>query len=136
VTAKAKIGVLCLAVVLAFALSTGIAGAKKRHKKDAKVVSSQVTLESVGPDGANGIVSSPRSDCLVDRTVTLYMVGSEGSLRTADPVAATRTRRDGSWTAALFAGHALYPGDYYAVVDAKRSSGIACATATSGDRQF
>jgi hypothetical protein len=139
--ARKKIGVLCLAVMLAFALSaTTMAGAKKRHKRPPKQVGSQIALDSVGPNGAEGHVSSPRAACLADRAVTLYMVGSDSTLRTSDAVATTRTRGDGSWSAALFAGHSLYPGKYYAVVwrnvIEKKRTRVACVDATSGDKTF
>jgi hypothetical protein len=135
--AKTTIGVffLALAVVFTLGVASG-ADAKKKHKHPPKTVGTQITLEAVGPDGAEGHVSSPRADCIAGRTVTLYMVGTESSLRTADPVVTTQTRGDGSWSAAHYAGHTLYPGEYYAVVQSKRLPRLICAEATSNDESF
>jgi hypothetical protein len=132
------VAVLCLALAAVFALGavSAAGAAKKKHKRPVKTLGSQITLTSVGPDGAEGLVSSPRAACVADRTVTLYMVGTESSLRTSEAVAKTQTRQDGSWSAALYAGHTLYTGEYYAVVQSERLRGVVCADAVSNDRSF
>ena len=135
--AKATIGVFVLALAVVFALGVASgADAKKKHKRPAKLVGTEIVLDAVGPDGAEGHVSSRRPECVSDRVVTLYMEGTESSLRTSDAVANAKTHGDGSWTAAQYAGHTLYTGEYYAVVNQQRSGRVICAEATSNEKSW
>jgi hypothetical protein len=135
--AKITIGVFFLALAVVFALGAASgAAAKKKHKRPPKLVGTQITLDAVGPDGAIGHVSSRRAECVSDRVVTLYMEGTESSVRTSDAVANTKTHGDGSWTAAQYAGHTLYTGEYYAVVSQQRVGRVICDDATSNEKSW
>jgi hypothetical protein len=134
---KVTVGVFCLALAVVFALGVASgADAKKKHKRPAKLVGTEITLESVGPDGAEGVVSSPRAECLGDRTVRLYMKESEGTFTTWGLVASGQTRADGSWSAAQYAGHTLYTGEYHAVVEQERAGRLLCRDAVSNERSW
>jgi hypothetical protein len=137
IRSKVTVGVFCLALAVVFALGLASgADAKKKHKRPAKLVGTQITLDAVGPDGAVGHVFSRRPECVSDRVVTLYMEGTESSLRTSDAVANAKTNSDGSWTAAQYAGHTLYTGEYYAVVQSTRVGRVVCDDATSNEKSW
>jgi hypothetical protein len=124
---RAKISAFCLAVVLVLGLSgLGEAGAAR------KSVSSQISLTSLGSDGAAGTVSNPRDACLGGRDVTLYQVNSGGSVPSSFPVASTTTHRDGSWTIA----RATYPYEYYAAVAPDHTRRFNCGGDTSESKSF
>jgi hypothetical protein len=137
-SSMATIGVFCLALAVVFGLGVASgADAKKKHKRPPKLVGTEISLDAVGPDGAQGHVSSHRPECVSDRVVTLYMEGTESTFRTSDPVVTTKTNADGSWTASQqIAGHTLYTGEYYAVVQGKRVSRLICDDATSNERSW
>jgi hypothetical protein len=117
-----------LVVVLALAFgATGDAGAKTKPKHAKHRVTSQVTLQSVGPDGITGRVSGGERTCRGQRQVTVYRANSEPALPGADVVASTWTKADGSWALP----GPQYPSQYLAVVGIKRAKGIVCSSATS-----
>jgi hypothetical protein len=116
-----KIVVLSLAVSLAVSLGIASnAAAKKSH------LSSQVTVDAVGPEGAAGHVSSGKG-CRAQRQVTLYRVNSTASIPTSEFVASTWTRGDGSWSVP----GPLYPSQFFAVVQGKSAKRAVCESATS-----
>jgi hypothetical protein len=136
-TSKVTVGVFCLALAVVFALGvTSGADAKKKHRRAIKAVGTQITLESVGPDGAEGVVSSTRAECVGDRTVRLYMKESEGTFTTWGLAASAQTRSNGSWSAALYPGHTLYTGEYHAVVEQERNGRLLCRDAVSNEKSF
>jgi hypothetical protein len=116
-----KISTLCLALVLAVSLA---AGADATAKKTS--VSSEVALQSVGPDGAAGHVTSGRK-CRAQRQVSFYRVNTGPSVPSSEPVTSTWTRGDGSWAVP----GPLYPSEFFAVVQAKTAKGVVCQSATS-----
>jgi hypothetical protein len=136
-----KTALFCLVLTLTLVASgVGDAGARKHKKRLRSVipVSSQISLDAVSGDGASGFVSSDRSACLGDRLVTLYQENSGPSVPSSFPVATTRTRDDGSWTAASSAvvGGWLYPGQYWADVQPKQTKRFSCHYAASNEKFF
>jgi hypothetical protein len=122
-----KIGALCLALVLAVSLGAVADGAARKAR-----VGSGITLESVGPDGADGHVSSTRKACRTQRRVSFYRVNSGPSVPSSEPMGSTWTRGDGSWTIP----GPLPPSQYFAVVERKGAVGVICGSAESNARYF
>jgi hypothetical protein len=104
-------------------IATG-AGAKTRTKTHR---SSAIAVESVGPDTANGRVSSDERACRARRQVSLYRVNTGQSVPSGEFVATTYTRGDGSWSVP----GPLYPSEFYAVAERKAARGVVCEPATS-----
>jgi len=127
VAAKTTIGVLCLALVLGIGLGAGSASGKTKKRPP-----SQITLDSVTPDGAHGRVSSARGACVGDRTVTLYQEATWTTNQTSVPVATTHTSPSGAWSI----DRATYPGLYYATVGPKRIKTTVCRDAGSNPNYF
>jgi hypothetical protein len=120
-----RIVVLCLALTVAVGLTVANdAGAKKTKKSH---VSTQVTVQSVGPDGINGHVSGNAKPCRSQRHVTVWRVNSGPSVPSGEFVASTWTRGDGTWAIP----GPMYPSQFYAVVDAKSAKRVVCSSATS-----
>jgi hypothetical protein len=109
---------LTLAVTLLFA-----AGATAKRA----TVASSVSLDAVGNDGAVGHVLSDRRECRSQRRVSFYRVNSEQSVPSNEPVSVTWSARDGSWSVAP----PLYPSEFVAVIDAKKTKRTVCTSATS-----
>jgi len=114
---------LALCLVLATLVVSGMTGEATAARKK---VGSTASLESVSADGVSGKVDSPQGACRAQRTVTVYMVNS-ASPPTSVPSGTTVTAGDGTWSIDEWA----YPGQYYAVVAAKKSRHFVCQTATS-----
>jgi hypothetical protein len=123
------ISALLLVVVLTAGLgAAGEAGAKAQKKENAKQrVISQVTLQSVGPNGISGRISGDQRACRRQRQVIVYRANSEPALPGREVVASTWTRDDGSWAVPGPQG----PSQYLAVVGIKHAKGIVCSSATS-----
>jgi hypothetical protein len=111
---------LCLLVAAVFTATPAEASAARKH------VRSSASLESVSADGVAGTVGSRQGPCRAKRAVDVYMVNS-GSPRTSLPVGTAITSGDGSWSLGAWA----YPGEYYAVVQPKKTKHFLCRTATS-----
>jgi hypothetical protein len=122
-----KIMLLCLALALPLTTAAAAnAGARKSR------VGSDNTLQSVGPDGASGHVSSDRRECRAQRRVAFYRVNTTSSIPSSEPMGATWTRGDGSWAIP----GPLPPSQYFAVVEKKSSRGVVCLSAESNSRYF
>jgi hypothetical protein len=121
-----RICVLCVAVALGLTLGLADAAAKKSR------VSSEITLKSVGPDGAGGQVSSGPKACRAQRHVSFYRVNSGPSVPSSEPVASTWTHGDGSWTIP----GPLYPSEFFAVVERKSARAVVCQSAVSNSLHF
>jgi hypothetical protein len=123
------INALLLVVVLAVGLgAAGDAGAKTQKKGDAKHrVTSQATVQAVGPDGVAGRVSGADKACRAQRHVTVYRVNSGPSVPSSEFVASTWTHGDGSWAVP----GPMYPSEFFAVVDPKSHKRVVCSPATS-----
>jgi hypothetical protein len=119
------IGFCLLIATLALSAMAGEAGAAR------KKVNSSATLESVSADGVSGTVGSSQGACRSQRTVTVYMLNTS-SPGTAVPYGTTFTSGDGSWSLDGWA----YPGQYYAVVEAKKVRHFVCQTATSNSKAW
>jgi hypothetical protein len=128
----AKIVVLCLALVLAVSIGVvpAAASAKKGHAAKKPRVGAEAVLDSVGPDGIAGRVSSPNGSCRAQRHVTVYRVNTGASIPSGEFVAATWTRSDGTWSVP----GPMYPSQFYAVVDSKNAKRVVCESATSNSR--
>jgi hypothetical protein len=122
-----KIGALCLALVLMLGLAVAADAAGKKDR-----VSSTITLQSLGPDGAGGLVSSGRKACRTQRRVSLYRVNSGPSVPSSEPMGFTWTRGDGSWTVP----GPLPTSQYFAVVERKGAAGVVCGSSDSNARYF
>ncbi|MDX6607690.1 MAG: hypothetical protein QOD14_2230 [Solirubrobacterales bacterium] len=122
-----KIAALCLALVLTLGLAVAADAAGKKSR-----VSSAITLQSVGPDGADGSVASGRKACRTQRRVMLYRVNSGASVPSSEPMASTWSRGDGSWTVP----GPLPTSQYFAVVERKRAAGVVCGSSDSNARYF
>jgi hypothetical protein len=122
-----KISALCLAFLLMLGLSAAADASAKKSQ-----VSSAITLQSVGPDGANGSVSSGRKACRTQRRVNLYRVNSGPSVPSSEPMGSTWTRGDGSWTVP----GPLPTSQYFAVVERKGAAGVVCGSSDSNARYF
>jgi hypothetical protein len=103
------------------------AGAKKGHAAKKPRVGSEAVLDSVGPDGITGRVSSAQGACRAQRHVTVYRVNTGASIPSGEFVAATWTHGDGSWSVP----GPMYPSQFYAVVDSKSAKRVVCESATS-----
>ena len=125
-----KINALCIAVALIAVVSLGATAADGAARKAR--VGSAITLESVGPDGADGHVSSTRKACRAQRRVAFYRVNSSSSVPSSEPMGSTWTRGDGSWTIP----GPLPPSQYHAVVQRKGAAGIVCRSSDSNARVF
>jgi hypothetical protein len=128
---KAKI----VALAMAAAVAVSVIGVSRADAKKARVAAaSNITLESLSPNGASGSVSSTHQACLGQRTVTLYREESWTSIPTSGPWATTRTRADGSWVVP----GPLPQGSFYAVVGPqqveKKHVRLTCEDATSGEK--
>lgn len=124
----AKIAVLLL--VLASVVSLGVvsgANAKKGRATKRAQLSSEVTVQSVGPDGGTGRVSAGEKACRAQRQIYLYRVDSTGSVPNSEFVAATVTHGDGSWEVP----GPLYPSEFFAVVGPRKTKQVVCLSATS-----
>jgi hypothetical protein len=117
-----RISVLCLALALAMSVGLAADAAAKRSRVD-----SRATLQSVGPDGAAGQVSSSRRVCRAQRQVFLYRVNTEGSIYSSEYVTSTWTHGDGSWTIP----GPLFPSEFFAVAQPKNTKRVDCQSATS-----
>ena len=122
-----KISATFLALVLALGLGMAADAAAKKSR-----VSSEITLQSVGPDGAAGRVSSSHKACRTQRQVSFYRVNSGPSVPSSEPVASTWTRGDGSWTVP----GPLYTSQFFAVVQRKSARGVTCLSAVSNARDW
>jgi hypothetical protein len=120
-----KITVLFLAVALALCLGGAADGAGRKAR-----VSSTISLDSLGPDGAWGRVSSGSKDCRSQRRVSFYRVNSGPSVPSSEPMGSTWTHGGGYWTIP----GPLPPSQYYAVVVRKGAKGVACSSSDSNTR--
>ncbi len=125
-----RINALCIAVALIAVVSLGAAAADGAARKAR--VGSAITLESVGPDGADGHVSSTRKACRAQRRVAFYRVNSGSSVPSSEPMGSTWTRGDGSWTIP----GPLPPSQYHAVVEKKSAAGVVCRSDDSNAKYF
>jgi hypothetical protein len=82
---------------------------------DVEEVKSSVKIDSGGPEGAEGHVSSPDPDCEKGREVTLFAVPSERGVPGGVPVGSDKTNKKGKWEVKAD----LFAGDYVAEVAAK-----------------
>jgi hypothetical protein len=69
-------------------------------------------IDSGGPQGAQGTVSSPRAACVPNRTVTLYRVSEEGP---PQAFGTDTTDAQGNWAVSA----SLFAGEYYVTVEKK-----------------
>jgi hypothetical protein len=123
-----KIGALSIALVLVLVLAVASAAAAKSSKKAQRThVTSQVTLQAVGPDGVSGRVSGSQKACRSQRQVTVYRVNSGPSVPSSEFVASTWTHGDGSWDVP----GPMFPSEFYAVIGPKKAKQIVCSAATS-----
>jgi hypothetical protein len=124
-----RVIVLCIALTLATGVGlTADAAAKTKKKHRAKVhETSEIALQTVGPDGITGRVSGNAKACRAQRQVTVYRVNSGPSVPSGEFVGSTWTRGDGSWAIP----GPMYPSEFFAVVDTKRVKRVACSAATS-----
>ena len=109
---------LTLAVTFLFA-----AGAAAKRA----TVTTSASLDAVGNDGAVGHVLSDRRECRAQRRVSFYRVNSQQSVPSTEPVSVTWTAADGSWSVQP----PLYPSEFVALVDAKKTKRTVCTSATS-----
>jgi hypothetical protein len=122
-----RIGVVGLVLLLTACVGlSGVAAAKKKHRAKARVTS-QVTVQAVGPDGIAGRVSGGAGACRVQRHVTVYRVNSGPSVPSSEFVASTWSRGDGSWAIP----GPMYPSEFFAVVDSRSAKRVICSPATS-----
>src|SRR3954453_4172497 len=122
------ISALLLVVALAVGLGTaGDAGAKTKTGHAKHRGTSQVTLQSVGPNRITGRVSGGQRVCRRQREVTVYRVNSGPSVPSSEFVASTWTQGDGSWVVP----GPMFPSQFFAVVEAKRANRVVCGSATS-----
>jgi hypothetical protein len=121
--------IVVLFLALACVVSLGVvAGANAKKKKGrAKAQGSQVTLQTVGPDGLAGRVSAADKACRVQRQVSVYRVNSEPSVASAEFAGSTWTHGDGSWSVP----GPMYPSEFFAVVDTKKAKRMVCSSASS-----
>jgi hypothetical protein len=124
----APIRAIALSLVLATLVLSGMAGEADAARKK---VGSTASLESLSADGVSGKVASRRAACRAERTVTVYMLNST-SPSTAVPFGTTFTSGDGAWSIDEWA----YPGEYYAVVEPKKTRHFVCRTATSNSKAW
>jgi hypothetical protein len=117
-----KIRALCLTVVIALGLFAAAPAGAARQR-----VATTNTLVRIGPDGAQGKLSSKRKACRRDRSVTLYRQISGPPYPTSGPVSTTRTSGDGSWTIP----GPLPQGLYFAVAKSRRAGQFVCRAAVS-----
>jgi hypothetical protein len=122
-----KIGVAFVTLVLALGLGMAADAVAKKSR-----VSSEISLQSVGPDGAGGQVTSSRKACRAQRQVSFYRVNSGSSIPSSEPVASTWTRGDGSWVVP----GPLYTSQFFAVVQRKSARGVTCLSAVSNARYW
>jgi hypothetical protein len=121
-----KITMLCLLVAaVLFAGMPGAASAAHKH------VGSAASIGALSADGVAGHVSSSQAACRAKRAVTVYMVNSSRP-STAVPFGRAITSGDGSWSVQDWA----YPGEYYAVVGARKTRHLVCGTATSSPQTW
>jgi hypothetical protein len=120
--ATGKISLLCLTLVLILTPGVAADAAAKKSR-----VSSEIVLQSVGPDGAGGQVSSAPKACRAQRQVMFYRVNSTSSVPSSEPVASTWTHGDGSWAIP----GPLYPSEFFAVVHRKSARGVVCRSDVS-----
>ena len=123
-----RINALCIAVALIAVVSLGGAAADGAARKAR--VGSKITLESVGPNGADGHVSSSRKACRAQRRVAFYRVNTGPSVPSSEPMGSTLTRGDGSWTIP----GPLPTSQYFAVVRSKHVQQVVCGSDTSNSR--
>jgi hypothetical protein len=122
-----KIGAFCLAGVLGLALGgAGDATAKKKHRAKTHETT-QVTVQTVGPDGITGRIDGSDKACRAQRQITVYRVNSGPSVPSGEFVASTWTHGDGSWSVP----GPMFPSEFFAVVDAKSAKRVVCSAATS-----
>jgi hypothetical protein len=122
----APIRAIALSLVLAILALAGMSGAADAARKK---ISSTASLESLGADGVSGKVGSRQAACRAQRSVTVYMLNST-SPSTAVPFGTAFTSGDGAWSIDEWA----YPGQYYAVVEPKKTRHFVCHTATSNSK--
>jgi hypothetical protein len=118
----ARIGLLWLALLLAASLAVSAEATAKKVRRG-----SQISVQSVGPDGAGGRVSGSGKACRAQRQVALYRVNTGSSIPSSEFVATTWTRGDGSWAVP----GPLYPSQFFAVVGAKSARRVVFGSATS-----
>jgi hypothetical protein len=128
-----KIAVLCLALAVVLSVGTvSSAGAKKGRSAKKPRVDTEAVLQSVGPDGIAGRVSSTQGACRAQRHVTVYRVNTSASVPSSEFVGATWTRGDGTWSIP----GPMYPSQFFAVVDSKSTKRVVCESDTSNSRVF
>ena len=125
-----KINALCIAVALVAVMSLAAEAAEAAARKAR--VGSAISLESVGPDGAAGRVSSTRKACRAQRRVSFYRVNSGQSVPSSEPMGSTWTHGDGSWTI----DGPLPTSQYHAVVEKKSAAGVVCRSDDSNAKYF
>jgi hypothetical protein len=111
-------------IVATFAVGSLFAPTAGAHRA---AVQTSVSLQTVGPDGATGRVTSPRKECRSQRRVDFYRVNSEQSVPSKEPAGFTWTKGDGSWSIPP----PLYTSKFVALVAAKKTKRAVCAAATS-----
>jgi hypothetical protein len=128
-----KIAVLCLALAVALSLGA-VSGASAKKGRSAKKprVDTEAILQSVGPDGITGRVSSTQGSCRAQRHVTVYRVNTSASVPSSEFVGATWTQGDGTWSVP----GPMYPSQFFAVVDSKSAKRVVCESDTSNSRVF
>jgi hypothetical protein len=101
-----------LILVLALALGSPLAGAKKKHKKKVKKWASTVTLTHTAGTQFTGVVGSKLAACRDSRVVTLYYT-DPNTLQT-QPLSVQRTDSKGRFQVDLTTP--AYVGSYQVVV--------------------
>jgi hypothetical protein len=123
-----KLTALSLAAVVAIGLSAPLhAGATKKQ-----TVPSQINVTQLGPNGAVGMVSSPRPACVAHRHVTLYKEETILGAPAGRAIADTTTSADGTWSFQ----NLLYSDQYYAEVTGGGTRRISCASSASPPQDF
>jgi hypothetical protein len=105
-----------LILVLALALGTPLAGAKKKHKKKGKSWASTVTLSHTAATQFTGVVGSKLAACRDSRVVTLYY--TDPNTGQTQPLSVQRTDGKGGYQVDLTTP--AYAGSYMVIVDKRK----------------
>jgi hypothetical protein len=107
-----RAAVVLTAVVLVAAVGTGVAGAKKKHKRKHPSWGSQITVTHPSDNEFDGVVSSKFGPCRDSRVVTLFYTDSLTAQ--TQPVSVQRTTAKGDYQVVL--PQPAYGGSYHAEV--------------------
>jgi hypothetical protein len=105
-----------LILVLAVALGSPLAAAKKKHKKKGKSWATTVTLSHTAPAQFTGAVGSKLNACLGSRVVTLYY--TDPNTGQTQPLSVQRTDGQGGYQVNLTTP--AYAGTYQVIVDERK----------------